>query len=162
MYNSNYEEYMQNVLGYSLRPKNTYQMPDSMYEMSQVDNYEDIDLESFYPDIYRMIYPMVQKVCMKTTSIINEETIDSMTNEVYLAMEGEETRQGKLSTNTSNGARIAGTANTNKLEETRQQNFQLRDLIKILIIRELLRRRRRPGIGRPPMRPRYIEKFYNI
>ena len=33
MYNSNYEEYMQNVLGYNIRPQNTYQMPENIYEM---------------------------------------------------------------------------------------------------------------------------------
>ena len=32
MYNSNYEEYMQNVLGYNIRPQNTYQMPENIYE----------------------------------------------------------------------------------------------------------------------------------
>ena len=35
--------------------------------------------------------------------------------------------------------------------ETRQRNFLLRDLIRILILRELLRRRQRPPM--PPMRP---------
>ncbi|MCI8431519.1 MAG: hypothetical protein HFI16_14915 [Lachnospiraceae bacterium] len=38
--------------------------------------------------------------------------------------------------------------------ETRQNNFALRDLIKILIIRELLRPNRPPQMPRPPRPPR--------
>ena len=73
MYNSNYEEYMQNVLGYNIRPQNTYQMPENIYERQRGSNYENIDLENLYPDIYRMIQPMVQKACMRVTGVINEE-----------------------------------------------------------------------------------------
>ena len=144
MYNSNYEEYMQNVLGYNIRPQNTYQMPENIYEMQRGSSYENMDLENLYPDIYRMIQPMVQKVCMRATGVINEEMISSMTDEVYNAM-SEETRDVKKS---SNEVRTSNSQNVRKVEEPRQNNFLLRDLIRILIIKELLRRRP----GRPPMR----------
>lgn len=148
MYNSNYEEYMQNVLGYNIRPQNTYQMPENIYEMQRGSSYENMDLENLYPDIYRMIQPMVQKVCMRATGVINEEMIRSMTDEVYNAMT-EETREVKDVKKSSNEVRTNSSQNVRKVEESRQNNFLLRDLIRILIIKELLRRRP----GRPPMRP---------
>lgn len=148
MYNSNYEEYMQNVLGYNIRPQNTYQMPENIYEMQRGSSYENMDLENLYPDIYRMLQPMVQKVCMRATGVINEEMISSMTDEVYNAMT-EETREAKDVKKSSNEVRTGNSQNVRRVEEPRQNNFLLRDLIRILIIKELLRRRP----GRPPMRP---------
>lgn len=148
MYNSNYEEYMQNVLGYNIRPQNTYQMPENIYEMQRGSSYENMDLENLYPDIYRMLQPMIQKVCMRATGVINEEMISSMTDEVYNAMT-EETREAKDVKKSSNEVRTGNSQNVRRVEEPRQNNFLLRDLIRILIIKELLRRRP----GRPPMRP---------
>ena len=148
MYNSNYEEYMQNVLGYNIRPQNTYQMPENIYEMQRGSNYENIDLENLYPDIYRMIQPMVQKACMRVTGVINEEMLCSMTDEIYNAMT-EETKEVRDVKKSSSEIRTNNSQNIKKVEEPRQHNFLLRDLIRILIIKELLRRR----TIRPPMRP---------
>lgn len=150
MYNSSYEEYMQNVLGYNVRSQNTYQLPESIYEMPRGNSYENMDLEELYPDIYRMIQPMVQKVCMRVTGVINEEIIVSMTDEVYNAMseETKETRESKEIKKGINEVRN-NSQTVRKVEEPRQNNYLLRDLIRILIIKELLRRRP----GRPPMRP---------
>lgn len=148
MYNSNYEEYMQNVLGYNIRPQNTYQVPDNMYEMQMENNYENMNLESLYPEIYRMIYPMVQKACMRANGVINEELIGSMTDEIYNAMTEREVRKSSSEVKSTNSQ------STRRIEETRQNNYILRDLIRILIIRELLNRRPgRPPM--PPMRPGY-------
>lgn len=147
MYNSNYEEYMANVLGYNIRPQNTYQNVGNTYGMQQENHYEDMSLENLYPETYRMVYPMIQKVCMRVTGVINEEVISNMTNEVYNAMVERETRQSKEIPKNSE-MRNSTSQNQRRIEETRQNNFVLRDLIRILIIRELLRRRRRPG--RPP------------
>ena len=148
MYNSNYEEYMQNVLGYSLRPQNTYQLPEDIYEMQRNNSYENMDLEGLYPDIYRMIQPMVQKVCMRATGVINEELINSMTDEVYNAMSGDTRSSNDIKKN-SNDVRTNNSQNIRRVEEPRQNNYLLRDLIRILIIKELLRRRP----GRPPIMP---------
>lgn len=150
MYNSNYEEYMQNVLGYSFRPQNTYQLPENIYEMPRNTEYENMDLESLYPDIYRMIQPMVQKACMRASGVINEDLINSMTDEIYNAM-SEETRNAKETNKNNTEIRTSNAQNTRRVEESRQNNYLLRDLIRILIIKELLRRRP----GRPPMRPEY-------
>lgn len=154
MYNSNYEEYMRNVLGYNMGMQNTYLEERNMYEINN--NYEGMNLEALYPDIYRMIYPMVQKVCTRATGNINDDLIRSMTDEVYNAMEEREVRQFKEIAKSNSEMKNNNTQSTRKTEEMRQNNFMLRDLIRILIIRELLRRMPgRPPMGRPPMRPPY-------
>lgn len=154
MYNSNYEEYMRNVLGYNMGMQNTYLEERDMYEINN--NYEGMNLEALYPDIYRMIYPMVQKVCTRATGAINEELIKSMTDEVYNAMEEREVRQFKEVAKGNTEIKNNNIQSTRRTEDVRQNNFMLRDLIRILIIRELLRRRPgRPPMGRPPMRPPY-------
>ena len=91
-----------------------------------------------------------------------------MTNEIYFALEGR--AEVQLNINLGNEVRKSETTNSNMTKisekqpsvkisetssekrETRQINTGLRDLIQILLIRELLRRRR-PGErpGRPPM-----------
>ena len=108
-----------------------------------------MDLKGLYPDIYKMVYPMVQKVCMRTNGVINEEMICSMTDEVYNAMTEQETRGSNEIKKNNIEVRTNNSSNTRKMEETRQNNYLLRDLIRILIINELLRRRP----GRPPMVP---------
>ena len=37
MYNSSYEEYMANVLGYNIRPQNTYQNMGNMYTQRHIE-----------------------------------------------------------------------------------------------------------------------------
>lgn len=150
MYNSNYEEYMRNMLGYSITPQNTYQMPENIYEVPRNASYDNMDLESLYPDIYKMIQPMVQKACVRFTGVINEEAINSITEEIYDVMV-EDTRGSKEINKNSIDTRNNSSQNTRRVEETRQNNYLLRDLIRILIIKELLRRRP----NRPPMRPGY-------
>lgn len=149
MYNSSYEEYMENVLGYNIRPQDTYQMPDNIYEMQMKSNYKNINLESLYPEIYTMLHPMVQKACMRANGVINEELIVSMTDEIYNAMTEREVRKSSSEVKSTN------LQNNRRIEETRQNNYLLRDLIRILIINELLRvRPGRPPM--PPMRPGYL------
>ncbi len=138
MYNSNYEGYMRNVLGYNIMPQDTYSINDSMYEMPLQRNIEITALERVYPEIYRVVYPMIQKVCMKVGNTINEEIIERMTDEVYRFLEEENKDSDGLKRNTD-----IKTGNSN---QTRNRNYLLRDLIKILILRELLG-------NRPPMRP---------
>lgn len=167
MYNSNYEEYMRNVLGYSFVPKDTYQMQENIYEVGRIPDFENETLENLYPDIYRMIYPMVQKACMQRNGVINGKAIDEMTEEIYRAMEETETRTIDSTTKINSDVR-ANSSQPVKKTETRQNNFLLRDLIRILILRELLQRPGRPPrppmgrppigrppIGRPPMMPGY-------
>lgn len=126
MNDSLYEEYMRNVLG---------------YEMLQQDSRQtNIELENCYPDIYNLVYPMVQKACMQSNRPMTRENIESMTNEIYFSIESEERGEDE--------------------KENRQviRNQGLNDLIRILILREILGRPNFPPPPpgrppRPPMRP---------
>ena len=135
-----YEEYMRNVLGYQpIKYDNTYNMNYNMnYNMINNDskpifnNYQIEELENCYPDIYRIIYPMIQKVCSQNIGNITKEVIDRMTDEVYFAVEDREmleNREEKQDTTVEN----------RKIS----RNHGLNDLIRILILRELLNRHHR-------------------
>lgn len=148
MYNSNYEEYMRNVLGYNPVVNNTYQLSDSMYEIQQTRTYEEATIEALYPEIYKIIYPMVKKVSMRIGNTINEEIVEKMTDEIYRVLEEEEDKEEQNKRGVE--SKTQNTQVTRRKEETRHRNYMLKDLIKILILRELIGRQ---GPGRPPMRP---------
>ena len=153
MSDSTYEDYMRSVLGYQpMNCQDTYEMnyfdyrPQDMFAFS---NYQNDELESCYPDIYKIIYPMVQKACTQNVEPLTREKIDKMTEEIYNALEGNEIIENRTSENKD-------VKNSNTKSEDRQvvtrRNSTLNDLIRILILREILGR---PGFpGRPPMRPR--------
>ena len=181
MNNQSYEEYIRSIVGYPM--KTTY--ANNPYERNfSYDNMEYTDDENMirqcYPKIYRIINPMVQKVCSENTSPVTEDLINQMTNEIYFAIE--DNNEVNININLTNSV---GSENRSKNEnvqngdirekedrQMRPRNPLLQDLIRILLINELLRRRRRrprlpfpfPG-GRPPMRPRsmdyYESNYYN-
>ncbi len=127
-----YEEYMRNVLGYNPGyMQDTYQMnnfyANSIYEQNYNEKLSSaFELESLYPEVYSRYYPTVCKVCSQCTEKITSEVLENMTTEVYDIVTNKETRQ-------------------------KETNTTIKDLIKILIIRELI------GLGqqnqRPPMTP---------
>lgn len=123
-------------------------------------------LENCYPEIYKLVYPMVLKKCQNSRATITADDIDNMTDEIYYALENKEGIELNINlTNSVSNSRDMNLQNlnekrdksNNKTEikikektekrETRQINKGLRDLIKILLLRELLNR---PG-QRPPM-----------
>ena len=114
-------------------------------------------LTEFYPEIYKLLYPMVCKICNQNNNReITKDLIDRMTDEIYVNFEAEESpTQNNMRSPLKNG----DVRNPNAKEpEVRQtpgaRNFLLRDLIRILILRELGRPGNRPPFpGRPPMPP---------
>ena len=135
MYNNIYEEYIRNIIGYPNNTNNNcyscnMNMEENSYTNLQVPKSQ---IEQCYPEIYKIIYPMVKKACNDNFNLNTEEEIDKITNEIYYGIEDN---------NQMN--------NTRNTETRRITNNNLRDLIKILIIRELLNR---PNI-RPPRPPR--------
>ena len=149
MYNQSYEDYMRNVLGYSMNNSNIYELQDERNYMMPDDNYINSELEELYPDIYKIIYPMVKKICIQNVGPITEETVEQMTNEIYINIESETNVNTQIQ-NIQNPRGDVKNPRSKEVEEPRQRNFLLRDLIRILILRELLRNR--PPM-RPPMRP---------
>ena len=153
----NYEEYMRSVLGYSPYVENDYTYTDEQediyaYSNNIMSNPQTQDVTPFYPEIYKIVYPMVCKVCnMNSSRELTKELLEQMINEIYSNVEPEQ----EVESSVRNQAPLKNgdVRNPNAKEpvapvkETRQTNFLLRDLIRILILREW----GRPG--RPPMRP---------
>lgn len=118
----------------------------------------DEEIKGCYPEIYNLVYPMVCKVCETNTQQITKELIEKMTDEVYSAIEDTSTvvnvRVNTTKTETNNNAsqkrvdreqvrqenRTSREGNKDRAQEvgkrnteTRRENSNLRDLIKILI-----------------------------
>lgn len=196
MYDNQYEEYIRNILGYpnsmNVTQNRTYQ--NEYPNPTQVSLKS--DLEECYPEIYKIIYPMIKKAC-EGNMRANKEDIDRVTDEIYLAIEGN--NQINLNINLENPVSTSNTKitqnrndsnkenahrkdldkqsveNRNIIPEKRNntKNNNLRDLIKILLIRELLGRPNhnfppRPPHNhpqppmRPPIMPRNYQPLYDI
>ena len=171
MYNNPYEEYMRNSLGYNQMPmmNMNYMMPE-MYETEGNYMCDQTSVEDMYPEIYRIIYPMICKACMAVNENVTEDLVSRITNEVYINVEHmeivNETRSSSisvlpqinknaksdsLSNKSSSSVNSINIANTR--QETRQWNPLLRDLIRILVLRELIGNSGRPPRPRPPFNP---------
>lgn len=138
----NYEDYMRAVLGYANNePNYTY---DSYYPRMEQPQHN--ELNELYPDIYRIVNPVVEDVCNRNRNKnITEELVRTMTEEVYNNIEGNPSL--KVNIQVKPELKNGDVRNPNaKNSETRQRNFLLNDLIRILILKNLLR-------PRPPMRP---------
>lgn len=154
----NYEDYMRSVLGYQNNNiyANTYDMRNDYYYDRPINYANQEFLNEFYPEIYKLIYPMVCKVCAQNMNReVTKDLIDKLTDEIYINFESEE-RQGTQSIvrqPLKNGdVRNPNAKEPEVRQETRQNNYLLRDLIKILILREFLNGNRPPfRPGRPPM-----------
>ena len=93
---------------------------------------------------------MVCKVCnMNSSRDLTNDLLDQMTDEIYKNVEPENDVRTVSKPKLKNGDVINPNAKEEIVQkrETRQTNFLLRDLIKILLLREW----GRPS--RPPMRP---------
>ena len=174
------DDYIRSILGYP----NVNSNDNNMYysQMSNMNTYNNLNnnpiLEECYPEIYRIVYPMITKRCSTAQGNITPDLVEDMTNEIYQAVEANNNEinvninlQNDVQ-NSNNRNEIKNVPKSNvKKEETKEENREnrndkrnnntLRDLIKILIIRELLGRPGRPNPrppfpgGRPPIMPRY-------
>ncbi len=194
MYNESYEEYIRSILGYP-----NYQNTDFMntYNNDYIDNrprnVSNAEIEECYPEIYKIIYPMVRKASNDNIEPISPDLIERMTDEIYSSIEADNiinvnnnvninltsnprNEENRNTSNINNNPRPEFKNSTenrenrsiearredktleNRGEDRQFRNRNLRDLIKILLIRELLGGIRNPGRppmppSRPPMRP---------
>lgn len=141
----NYDEYMRCLMGcqnmYS--PMTQSMSQPMMFQHSNMDASAD-ELERMYPEVYRVVYPMVCFACDNIRTPVNEQMIDMMTDDIYDRVEADgrinielsvEVRDSKLS--------IEETKENRQRPRPRRRNRFLRDLIRILLLRELLGRRQR-------------------
>lgn len=151
-----YDDYMRSVLGcpnmnYSnMNCSNMCMNNQTPYQqnMSQSCDY----LETMYPDTYRVVYPMVVSACNMINTPVTEDMLDRMTNDIYDKAESD----GRINIDINVGIEVREENNDSKQLDNdsrqmrpRRRNRFFRDLIRILLIQELLRRRR-PGF---PIRP---------
>ena len=116
MYNNVYQEYINDILGNTNR--NQVQFPNnSLIDTNLYNNFQDstnMELEKFYPDLYRVLYPMIQTACMRNTKPITSETIDEMVNEIYFNFNDDNTTV--LNINLTNDVR-SNSSNSSKAEK---------------------------------------------
>lgn len=169
-----FEDYMQNLLGTNFYPyPNTYDVNfRNTGCCNQADNYEQYDysdrnIEKLYPDIYKIVYPMVQKACSKVVRPVDEDLIEELTKDVYNNIEAGDIINVNINVDNDNTVnKVNSRTNSsyhnkvvesveNRLAEDRQiRNTLLSDLIRILLIRELFGRPgNRPPMPRPPRPP---------
>ena len=110
MYYKNYEDYMRAVLGYPIERQNTYSnysnnylqanntnlatqymQAENSYTITNNKKYNENDFLNFYPEIYKIVNPMVCKICENNNEPITKELIQKMTDEVYNNLEETET-----------------------------------------------------------------------
>ncbi|MGN1327066.1 MAG: hypothetical protein ACI4VQ_03140 [Clostridia bacterium] len=145
----NYDDYMRNVLGFSnMNCPNMYmnsQMPfQSMNSNMNMNQFCD-SLERMYPDTYRVIYPMVVSACNGVTMPVTEDMLDAMTDDIYDRAEMDDRINVDINITIDN--RQDSNADESRQEmgmrRPRRRNRFLRDLIRILLLRELIGRRPR-------------------
>ena len=141
---------------------------DEDYRGRQFQNQMSCDeLENCYPEIYNIVYPMVRKACMSNTLPITQTVIDNMVNQISSNIEGNEfielninldndVTQNRDANQKANNSRTEvqnRSCDDGKCDRQIRRNPFLNDLIRILILRELLGRPgNRPG-QRPPFPP---------
>ena len=178
MYYQNYEDYIRSVLGYPIEEnRDTYTMnyfEDTRNCMMSCQNTK--ELEDCYPEIYKIINPIVCEVCDRCSGPVTRDTLENMVEEVYQRIEinneiaikinidnrsSEKETEKRTNVVKQNSIRSINNEATRKAEkvENRQRrpnNPFLRDLIRILILNRLLGGGffpGRPPHPRPPMRP---------
>ena len=193
MYFQSYEDYIRTILGYPVQNEMSYNTyPNCSYEYIEQPRYSS-EIMDLYPDIYKIINPMVCKICKANSKPITRELVEQMTDEIYLNIENDTTIEEdvvnvrvnlpptKPESNSNNRqVRTRDLNNENssskKIRDNRQENVNnvndlnkvgdsqnriirpfrrnntLRDLIKILILNQLLGGRR-PHIPNPPRPP---------
>lgn len=148
MYNS-YEEYMREVLGYPYNRSETYE--NTYNRMVPINNVNNEEMEKCYPEIYRIVRPMVTSTCqMYSNQTITEEILEEMTMKIFMSIETNENRGGEQKPLKNGDVVNPNIKKENRGEDrNRPNNYLLKDLIKILLINELIGGRP----NRPPQRP---------
>lgn len=180
MYYQNYEDYMRSVLGYPMESQDTYQMnyfEDTRNCMIPYQNTK--ELEDCYPEIYRMINPIVCEVCDRCNGPVTKDTVENMVEEVCKRIEinneisikinidnrnSEKETENRVNTIRANSNKSINNEQVRKTSEVenrqiKQNNPFLRDLIRILILNRLLGGGFFPGRPprvMPPMRPPFL------
>ena len=159
-----YDDYMRNTLGFSsmnspmgmqgtscpsMNCQNMCITPYSNMSSNQM-MWQDssCDLERMYPDSYRVVYPMVVSTCRNVSMPVTEDMIDRMTDDIYdrAVADGRINVDISVEVETREDSKEEDRQMINRPPRRRRRNRFFRDLIRILLLRELIGRR--PGFPR--------------
>ena len=85
MYNNeSFDDYIRSILGYQNMNNMYIQNNSNNYNLSNNNREE---LENCYPEIYKIVYPMVSQRCSTMSQPVTRETVENMTDEIYSAIE---------------------------------------------------------------------------
>lgn len=165
MYYQNYDDYMRDVFYFNQMPNQNmgfqgFQNPNSVNMNGNMPINSGNNMNTLYPSIYRIVQPVVVRVVNGNNSqFLTEDNLSSMADTVYNIVEGDimaisntdaVLTSGATSTTTSQGSSNstktnAVEVNTQVAQCNNQQNATvlLKDLIKILIIKEWSNRNNR-------------------
>ena len=163
--NQSIDEYIRSILGYPsmnmVTNSNINYMRNDVEQMQYEMPNENKELESYYPEIYKIVYPMINKRCSQISEPITQNLINEITNEIYSSIEVNTPIKVNINlqnqvqevNNRNNRKQISESENTkkeNRGDDRQTGNSTLNDLIRILILRELLGRPGRPPRPHPP------------
>ncbi|MBR3614750.1 MAG: hypothetical protein IKL55_06190 [Clostridia bacterium] len=144
--------------GNNMGVNSNYMMANNMFLNNNIPAQ---NLSNLYPSIYRIINPVVSRVISNNNQVITEELLNNMTDTVFNIVEGQidlgddvvqRNTQNEVQSSSNTSSNVSNnTSSTRATENSRQTTQQtsfrnnrndhlLRDLIKILIIKELLSR----------------------
>ncbi len=135
-----YDEYVRSLMGYPNMPTSMFPTMSPYSNM----NLNSDDLERMYPESYRVVYPMVCVACDNVRTPVTEPMLDMMTDDIYDRVEAD----GRINIDISVEVRDDMENREDRQRRPRRRNRFLRDLIRILLLRELFGRR-----PRFPIRP---------
>lgn len=143
-------------MGYNPYNTNQFQNPNVNMQMPMGQMYQQ-NLSAMYPAVYRIISPVVSQVLTNNnTGYLTDDVLNSMVDTVYNIVEGDinlnnntnkQATQANSNSNESNCGRTSSNAtpSSNSTSATNStsngQNNLLRDLIKIMILNEIISRR---------------------
>lgn len=143
-------------VGYNPYIPNHYQTPNGNVNPQMPMQQQ--NLNAMYPAVYRIISPVASQVLANNnTGYLTEDALNSMVDTVYNMVEGDINLENNANpvanpsstdnSNNSNCSRTAGTTNPSSTTHStttsgsNRQNALLRDLIKIMLLNEIISRR---------------------
>ena len=151
-------DYMRDFFYYNQSPNQNMNMNYGyMPNNNMMRNNNNNNIENLYPNIYRILRPVVRKVVSGSNyQYLTEEVVSNMVDTVYNIVEGDrntrttevnaepaETRRSSVTSNTTQ-TQTSTQSRTNHSNNTEYNNL-LKDLIRILVLQEILNRN---GCGR--------------
>lgn len=140
----NYNDYMRSTMGFSgmNNPNMCMNMncPSPYQNMVQP---SDDDLERMYPDTYRIVHPMVVSACamVNVSMPVTEDMVDRMTDDIYDRAVTDRRISVDINVGVESRENSSESSDDFRQMRPRRRNRFFRDFIRVLLLRELFRRR---------------------